>query len=184
MRLSIQDYCCLYLHCRYLFSKRIFIFFKFNCGCNGKLVESLYRYWKLLLFLKLWYPVSKISRSRCNFMFPILKYSNVEFSKLDLYQTNSYFYFIYIIDCHCKNCLVLCRYLLCVVGEEEDVIRCICGMFRDEGMMIQCERCLVWQHCECVQADSKTASYYCERCMPREVDLEIAMNDYTEHGHQ
>lgn len=64
------------------------------------------------------------------------------------------------------------------------MIRCICGMFRDEGMMIQCERCLVWQHCECVQADSKMPSYYCERCMPREVDLEIAMNDYTEHGHQ
>lgn len=27
--------------------------------------------------------------------------------------------------------------------EEEEVIRCICNIFRDEGLMIQCERCLV-----------------------------------------
>lgn len=27
--------------------------------------------------------------------------------------------------------------------EEEEVIRCICGVFRDEGLMIQCEKCLV-----------------------------------------
>lgn len=27
--------------------------------------------------------------------------------------------------------------------EEEEVISCICNIFRDEGLMIQCERCLV-----------------------------------------
>ena len=27
--------------------------------------------------------------------------------------------------------------------EEEDVIRCICGVYRDEGIMIQCEKCFV-----------------------------------------
>lgn len=68
--------------------------------------------------------------------------------------------------------------------KDEDIIRCICGMFRDEGMMIQCERCLVWQHCECVRADSSAASYHCERCVPRPVDYEIAMDEYTEHGHR
>lgn len=57
-------------------------------------------------------------------------------------------------------------------------------MYRDEGLMIQCERCLVWQHCECVQADESAPSYHCERCVPREVDFEIAMNEYTEHGHR
>lgn len=70
------------------------------------------------------------------------------------------------------------------VGEEEDVIRCICGMYRDEGLMIQCERCLVWQHCECVKADPAAASYHCEHCIPRPVDYEIALNEFTEHGHQ
>ena len=33
---------------------------------------------------------------------------------------------------------------------EEDVIRCICGTFSDEGFMIQCEKCDVWQHGNCV----------------------------------
>ncbi|XP_073978076.1 histone-lysine N-methyltransferase ash1 isoform X3 [Rhodnius prolixus] len=58
-------------------------------------------------------------------------------------------------------------------GEEEDVIRCICGLFRDEGLMIQCERCLVWQHCYCVRANPSAEQYLCERCHPRDMDLEI-----------
>ncbi|XP_034240792.1 microtubule-associated protein futsch isoform X2 [Thrips palmi] len=71
-------------------------------------------------------------------------------------------------------------------AEEEEVIRCICGLYRDEGMMIQCERCLVWQHCDCVKADSSFEHYLCEICQPRPVDLEIVMepqpNDSPE-GH-
>jgi histone-lysine N-methyltransferase ASH1L len=61
-------------------------------------------------------------------------------------------------------------------GEEEDVIRCICGLYKDEGMMIQCERCLVWQHCDCVRADEGVERYLCERCNPRPVELEIVMD--------
>ncbi|XP_011689252.1 PREDICTED: histone-lysine N-methyltransferase ash1 [Wasmannia auropunctata] len=63
---------------------------------------------------------------------------------------------------------------------EEDVIRCICGLHRDEGLMIQCERCLVWQHCDCVKADTSVESYLCERCQPREVDLEIPLEGEEE----
>ncbi|XP_044756994.1 histone-lysine N-methyltransferase ash1 [Coccinella septempunctata] len=69
-------------------------------------------------------------------------------------------------------------------NEEEDIIRCICGMYHDEGLMIQCERCLVWQHCECVRADPAAPSYHCEICVPREVDYEIPMDEFTEHGHR
>ncbi|XP_076292671.1 histone-lysine N-methyltransferase ash1 [Lasioglossum baleicum] len=66
---------------------------------------------------------------------------------------------------------------------EEDVIRCICGLHRDEGLMIQCERCLVWQHCDCVKADTSIESYLCERCQPRPVDLEIPLEgDEEEEG--
>lgn len=68
--------------------------------------------------------------------------------------------------------------------EEEDIIRCICGMPRDEGLMIQCERCMVWQHSECVKADVSADSYHCEQCVPRDVDYEIPMDEYTEHGHR
>lgn len=58
-------------------------------------------------------------------------------------------------------------------------------MFRDEGLMIQCERCLVWQHCDCVKADTKVEHYLCERCHPRKVDLEIPLEivpDYAVEG--
>lgn len=46
--------------------------------------------------------------------------------------------------------------------------------------MIQCERCLVWQHCDCVKADVDVESYLCERCLPRPVDLEIPIEGEDE----
>lgn len=35
----------------------------------------------------------------------------------------------------------------------QDRVRCICGTFSEEGYMVQCEKCLVWQHCDCVGHD-------------------------------
>lgn len=29
--------------------------------------------------------------------------------------------------------------------KDDDVIRCICGMYKDEGLMIQCEKCMVME---------------------------------------
>ncbi|XP_039291207.1 LOW QUALITY PROTEIN: uncharacterized protein LOC111050219 [Nilaparvata lugens] len=58
-------------------------------------------------------------------------------------------------------------------GEEEEVIRCVCGILRDEGLMIQCEKCMVWQHCDCVKADPGVEHYLCEQCHTRPVDREI-----------
>ena len=29
--------------------------------------------------------------------------------------------------------------------EEDEIIRCVCNIFRDEGLMIQCEKCEVSQ---------------------------------------
>lgn len=28
-------------------------------------------------------------------------------------------------------------------NKDDDIIRCICGMYKDEGLMIQCEKCMV-----------------------------------------
>jgi hypothetical protein len=36
-------------------------------------------------------------------------------------------------------------------SSSHDVIRCICGCYDEDGMMIQCDKCLVWQHCDCMQ---------------------------------
>ncbi|XP_065200673.1 uncharacterized protein LOC135831812 isoform X2 [Planococcus citri] len=66
--------------------------------------------------------------------------------------------------------------------EEEDVIRCICGFYKDEGVMIQCERCLVWQHCDCVKGDPNAEYYLCERCNPRELDYDIPLDSVPEYA--
>lgn len=66
----------------------------------------------------------------------------------------------------------------------EDIIRCICGLFRDEGLMIQCARCMVWQHTECTKADINAENYLCEQCEPRNVDREIPLDDFTDEGHR
>ncbi|XP_055636011.1 histone-lysine N-methyltransferase ash1 isoform X2 [Toxorhynchites rutilus septentrionalis] len=68
--------------------------------------------------------------------------------------------------------------------QVEDIIRCICGLFKDEGLMIQCSKCLVWQHIECTKADPAVDNYLCERCEPRKVDYEIPLNEFTDEGYQ
>ncbi|XP_035897654.1 histone-lysine N-methyltransferase ash1 isoform X2 [Anopheles stephensi] len=68
--------------------------------------------------------------------------------------------------------------------QTEDIIRCICGLFKDEGLMIQCSKCLVWQHIECTKADPAVENYLCEKCEPREVNYEIPLNEFTEEGFQ
>lgn len=67
---------------------------------------------------------------------------------------------------------------------NEDIIRCICGLFKDEGLMIECSRCQVWQHAECTKADIEAENYLCERCEPRKVDLEITLDEYTDEGYR
>lgn len=59
--------------------------------------------------------------------------------------------------------------------KEEDIIRCICGLYKDEGLMIQCEKCMVWQHCDCMGMTSDVEHYLCEQCDPRPVDREVPM---------
>ncbi|KAG5856414.1 hypothetical protein ANANG_G00007710 [Anguilla anguilla] len=54
--------------------------------------------------------------------------------------------------------------------KDDDVIRCICGMYKDEGLMIQCEKCMVWQHCDCMRLKADVEHYLCEQCDPRPVD--------------
>lgn len=71
-----------------------------------------------------------------------------------------------------------------VYNTHEDVIRCICGLYKDEGLMIQCSKCLVWQHTECTKANLNEENYLCERCEPRKVDLEIPLDEYTEENYR
>jgi len=42
------------------------------------------------------------------------------------------------------------KFMVPEAAESEDRVRCICGTFSEEGTMVQCEKCFVWQHCDCV----------------------------------
>ncbi|KAM8920883.1 histone-lysine N-methyltransferase ASH1L [Pelodytes ibericus] len=59
--------------------------------------------------------------------------------------------------------------------KDDDIIRCICGLYKDEGLMIQCEKCMVWQHCDCMAVTSHVEHYLCEQCDPRPVMREVPM---------
>lgn len=54
--------------------------------------------------------------------------------------------------------------------------RCICDCDDDDGFTIQCDRCLVWQHCACfgMSQASVPDEYLCEQCDPRPVDIQFA----------
>ena len=72
-----------------------------------------------------------------------------------------------------------------VAVEDTGTIRCICGIDDDDGFTICCDRCLIWQHGECVTMYSRAQleknesllpeQYLCDRCNPRDFDIERAV---------
>ncbi|KAF9284001.1 hypothetical protein BGZ68_004965 [Mortierella alpina] len=52
------------------------------------------------------------------------------------------------------------------VDDEEGIIMCVCGSREDEGGMIQCDKCKVWLHLECVDLaeNDLPEDFYCPPC--------------------
>uniref|UniRef100_A0A8D9AC95 Histone-lysine N-methyltransferase 2E n=1 Tax=Cacopsylla melanoneura TaxID=428564 RepID=A0A8D9AC95_9HEMI len=55
---------------------------------------------------------------------------------------------------------------------DDSVTRCVCGFLHDDGYMICCDQCQVWQHVDCMEIDRQNIpdEYLCEECSPRRVD--------------
>ena len=61
-------------------------------------------------------------------------------------------------------------------NKSSDVTRCICEMDHDDGFMICCDKCLVWQHIACMLVNRKKIpeKFFCEKCLPRTVNISKA----------
>ncbi|CAD5208498.1 unnamed protein product [Bursaphelenchus xylophilus] len=50
-------------------------------------------------------------------------------------------------------------------NDSSDCVRCICGMFEDDGEMVECDRCKFWLHADCVNYDKDSSDdYECDFC--------------------
>ena len=61
-------------------------------------------------------------------------------------------------------------------SEEEDddgETRCVCGSVSDKGLMVQCDKCEIWQHGVCVgfkAEDQVPDQWFCTRCETKLLD--------------
>lgn len=64
--------------------------------------------------------------------------------------------------------------------EDESVTRCVCGESHSVGLMVCCDQCEVWQHCDCMGLEEQDIPehYYCELCKPSD-HIEIKGYDRT-----
>lgn len=64
---------------------------------------------------------------------------------------------------------------------DDSVTRCICEFVHDDGYMICCDKCSVWQHVVCMGLDRENIpdEYLCDKCGPRQVDKQRARRIQT-----
>jgi hypothetical protein len=69
---------------------------------------------------------------------------------------------------------------------DDDIISCPCEQYRDEGMMVQCETCGVWQHTDCVlgpdQDPAAVEHFLCDPCAGRRPNWNIPLVPQPEYA--
>lgn len=55
------------------------------------------------------------------------------------------------------------------IDNGEEIVRCRCKLFDEEGLMVQCEKCETWQHSDCLGPENAKAAlesehYLCHLC--------------------
>ncbi|KAI5743496.1 hypothetical protein M8J77_018815 [Diaphorina citri] len=51
--------------------------------------------------------------------------------------------------------------------KKEEVVNCVCGVLEEDGLMIQCDICLCWQHSQCSDIETESEvpeKYICKIC--------------------
>ncbi|KAG1151743.1 hypothetical protein G6F37_006265 [Rhizopus arrhizus] len=76
-------------------------------------------------------------------------------------------------------------------SEPDSVTRCTCGKSHSVGLMVQCDECEVWQHCECMGLDEPDIpdQYFCELCKPENhfvtrLSSGKTKREYSSSGHE
>ncbi|KAI8065216.1 hypothetical protein BC940DRAFT_304475 [Gongronella butleri] len=71
-------------------------------------------------------------------------------------------------------------------SDDSSITRCLCGETYSVGMMVCCDKCEVWQHCECVgllTPQDIPDQYFCEQCKPENHAEYRAANGKTRHAY-
>lgn len=73
--------------------------------------------------------------------------------------------------------------------KSEEIINCTCGFTEEDGLMIQCELCLCWQHAYCnniereSQVPEKYVCYICQNPIRERVSMKYLHDqDWLKHG--
>ncbi|KAI8992389.1 hypothetical protein BDB01DRAFT_832702 [Pilobolus umbonatus] len=63
-------------------------------------------------------------------------------------------------------------------SDSSSITRCVCGEGHNVGLMVQCDMCEVWQHCQCIGLKEARIPdhYYCEQCQPKNHQFVITAN--------
>ena len=69
-------------------------------------------------------------------------------------------------------------------GPPNDTVKCVCSSCDESGLMLQCEMCSNWSHCECVNVSSVIAGnlpYVCPFCIKSHLLLVSELRSEISH---